>query len=309
MMVRFPKDERDSVGYLDNMRIRTPKGGRVPFNQVAEVTLEDSPSVIIRFDRERSIRVSAEVDTERYEPQKILNDIMTKELPEVFAMFPGVRPRLSGQSRMVQEVIIDLIKGAILALFLIYALMAIPLKSYSQPLIIMSVIPFGAIGALFGHLVLGIPIGLTSFIGIIALSGVVVNDSLILVDFVNKARKAGAPLVQAVQDAARLRFRPIILTSMTTFFGLLPISILETSLQAQEIKPMAASLAFGIVFATVITLILIPALYLILDDFGKARRKIIRHIFHGRNSNSKKLSQQPDAGSLNVEHNPTIERG
>lgn len=161
----------------------------------------------------------------------------------------------------------DLLRGALLALFLIYALMAIPLRSYAQPLIIMSVIPFGVIGALFGHWLLGIPVSMMSYFGIIALAGVVVNDSLILVDFINRERAEGVPLGQAVQDGARQRFRPILLTSLTTFLGLAPITIFEKSLQAQIMIPMAASLAFGIVFATVITLVLIPSLYLIQHDF------------------------------------------
>jgi multidrug efflux pump subunit AcrB len=268
VMVRFPRDERDSVGYLDNMRIRTPDGGRVPFHAVAEVEMSESPTTIQRFDRERAVRVSAEVDKENYEPGKITADILEKELPEVLALYPGVRHRLSGASQAQQEVQEDLVKGAMFAVFLIYALMAIPLRSYSQPLIIMSVIPFGAIGALVGHLILGIQVSMMSFFGIIALAGVVVNDSLILVDFVNRERRLGVPLIQAVTDAASKRFRAILLTSLTTFFGLIPI-VLETSLQAQIVIPMAASLAFGILFATVITLFLIPALYMILDDFGK----------------------------------------
>jgi multidrug efflux pump subunit AcrB len=273
VMVRFPRDERDSVGYLDHMRIRTPDGGRVPFHAVAEVELTKSPTTIRRFDRERSVRVSAEVDKDNYEPGKITADILQKELPEVLAMYPGVRHRLSGASQSQQEVQRDLVKGAMFALFLIYALMAIPLRSYTQPLIIMSVIPFGAIGALVGHWILGIQVSMMSFFGIIALAGVVVNDSLILVDFVNRERNLGVPLIQAVNDAARKRFRAILLTSLTTFFGLIPI-VLETSLQAQIVIPMAASLAFGILFATVITLFLIPSLYLILDDVGRLRRAI-----------------------------------
>jgi multidrug efflux pump subunit AcrB len=273
VMVRFPRDERDSVGYLDHMRIRTPDGGRVPFHAVAEVELTESPTTIRRFDRERSVRVSAEVDKDNYEPGKITADILQKELPEVLAMYPGVRHRLSGASQSQQEVQRDLVKGAMFALFLIYALMAIPLRSYTQPLIIMSVIPFGAIGALVGHWILGIQVSMMSFFGIIALAGVVVNDSLILVDFVNRERNLGVPLIQAVNDAARKRFRAILLTSLTTFFGLIPI-VLETSLQAQIVIPMAASLAFGILFATVITLFLIPSLYLILDDVGRLRRAI-----------------------------------
>ncbi len=268
VMVRYPREERDSVGYLDNMRIRTPDGGRVPFEAVAEVELTESPLFIQRFDRERAVRITAEVDKEIGEPEKIVSDIMRRELPEVLAQFPGVRSRLSGSSQAAQEVQGDLLAGAALALFLIYALMAIPLRSYAQPLLIMSVIPFGTIGALVGHWILGIPISLLSYFGIIALSGVVVNDSLILVDYINKERERGIALSQAVIDAARVRFRPILLTSLTTFLGLAPITIFEKSTQAQLVVPMAASLAFGIVFATVITLILIPCLYLILDDFA-----------------------------------------
>ncbi|MDH4001210.1 MAG: efflux RND transporter permease subunit [Xanthomonadales bacterium] len=281
VMVRFPRDERDSVGYLDNMRIRTPDGGRVPFRAVAEVEMSESPTRIRRFDRERAAQVSAEVDKQNYEPGKITADIIEKELPEVLAQFPGVRHRLSGESQAASEVQHDLIKGALFAVFLIYALMAIPLRSYSQPLIIMSVIPFGTIGALVGHWILGIQVSMMSFFGIIALAGVVVNDSLILVDFVNRERRLGIPLLQAVTDAASKRFRAILLTSLTTFFGLVPI-VLETSLQAQIVIPMAASLAFGILFATVITLFLIPSLYMILDDFGKWWREAWSHAIPAR---------------------------
>ena len=207
--------------------------------------------------------------------------------------YPGVRHRLSGSSQSQGEVQTELVKGALFALFLIYALMAIPLRSYSQPLIIMSVIPFGAIGALFGHLVLGIQVSMMSFFGIIALAGVVVNDSLILVDFVNRERRLGVPLIQAVQDAASKRFRAILLTSLTTFFGLIPI-VLEGSLQAQIVIPMAASLAFGILFATVITLFLIPSLYMILDDFSGWWREAWSHILPGRARTETVRLSRPD---------------
>jgi len=263
------------------MRIRTADGGRVPFHAVADVVLTESPTTIRRYDRERAVRISAEVDKQNYEPGKITADVLSKELPEVLASHPGVRHRLSGASQSQQEVTHDLVKGGLFAVFLIYALMAIPLRSYSQPLIIMSVIPFGTIGALVGHWILGIQVSMMSFFGIIALAGVVVNDSLILVDFVNRERKLGVPLAQAVNDAARKRFRAILLTSLTTFFGLIPI-VLETSLQAQIVIPMASSLAFGILFATIITLFLIPALYLILDDFARWWREAWRHLLPRR---------------------------
>jgi multidrug efflux pump subunit AcrB len=266
VMVRFPKGERDSVGYLNNMRIRTPTGGRVPFSAVAEVETTESPLFIQRFDRERAVLLTAEVDKDIAEPSKITADILQQELPKVLSQFPGVRSRLSGSSQAQREVQGELLAGAALSLFLIFALMAIPLRSYAQPLLIMSVIPFGTIGALVGHWILGIPVSMFSYFGIIALSGVVVNDSLILVDYINKDKASGTPLHKAVIDAARYRFRPILLTSLTTFLGLAPITIFETSTQAQLVVPMAASLAFGILFATLITLILIPTLYLILDD-------------------------------------------
>ena len=193
---------------------------------------------------------------------------MKNELPQVLALFPGVRSRLSGSSQQQVDIQKDLVRGGLFALFLIYALMAIPLKSYSQPLIIMSVIPFGTIGALAGHWILGIPVSMFSYFGIIALSGVVVNDSLILVDYINKERDEGIPLKKAVIDAARFRFRPILLTSLTTFAGLTPM-LLETEMQAQFLIPMAVSLSFGILFATIITLILVPCVYLMLNDVKK----------------------------------------
>jgi len=265
------------VGDVEKERIRTPDGGEVPFHAVAEIELEKGPTRIRRFDGERAIRISAEVDKDNFEPGKILSDILEKELPPVLAAYPGVRNRLSGASQSQQDVQGDLMKGGIFALFLIYALMAIPLKSYSQPLLIMSVIPFGTIGALGGHLLLGLPVSMLSFFGIIALSGVVVNDSLILVDFVNRAKRSGKDTLEAVMAAAKSRFRAILLTSLTTFLGLAPIVFFESSLQAQIVIPMATSLAFGIAFATVITLFLIPCLYIILEDYKAYMREFFAY--------------------------------
>jgi multidrug efflux pump subunit AcrB len=265
-MVRYPREQRTSEGYLEAMRIRTPDGSEVPFGAVADVEVGSSPSVIRRYDRQRSISVTARVDKDVAEPGRITGELREQHLPEILAGYPNVDYRVSGQTRSQQEVRSDLLMGTGLAIFLIYALIAIPLRSYLQPLLIMSVIPFGMVGAVFGHFILGIPISMLSFFGIIALAGVVVNDSLILVDFVNRHRRAGESRIDAAIKAARARFRPIILTSATTFLGLAPIVFFEKSLQAQIVVPMATSLAFGILFATVITLGLIPILYLIGDD-------------------------------------------
>jgi len=275
VMVRYPREQRTSEGYLEAMRIRTPEGSEVPFGAVAEVEVGNSPSIIRRYDRQRSISVTGRVDKDVAEPGRITTELQETHLPEILAGYPSVGFRLSGATRSQQEVARDLLLGTGFALFLIYALIAIPLRSYLQPLLIMSVIPFGMIGAVVGHWLLGIPISMLSLFGIIALAGVVVNDSLILVDFVNRHRRAGESRIDAAIKAARARFRPIVLTSATTFLGLAPIIFFETSLQAQIVIPMATSLAFGIVFATVITLGLIPILYLIGDDFVHLLQRLV----------------------------------
>lgn len=275
VMVRYPLEQRSSEGYLENMRIRTPSGEEVPFRAVAEIAEGTSPSSIRRYNGERAISISARVDKDLAEPGAIITELRETILPRILSGHAGVDVRLAGQTRALEDVRDQLIAGTLFALFLIYALIAIPLRSYLQPLLIMSVIPFGIIGAVVGHLLLGFPVSMISIFGIVALSGVVVNDSLILVDFVNHHRKQGESLIAAALKGARARFRPIILTSATTFLGLAPIVFFERSLQAQSVVPMAISLSFGILFATVITLAMIPILYLIADDvtgFFKGRR-------------------------------------
>lgn len=277
VMVRYPEEQRRHVADLENMEVRTPQGYELPFSAVAVAEVEPGFSRITRIDGERAITVSAEADKNLVEPSRILNSITSDFMPQLQQQFPGVSYRLDGESEEAAKLFTSLFTGFALALLGIYALLAIPLKSYLQPLIIMGVIPFGIIGAIVGHIIVGIPFDMMSFFGVIALSGVVVNDSLIMVDFVNRARAAGQPLLEAVVDAGSRRYRAIMLTSLTTFFGLLPM-LLESSLQAQLVLPMAVSLAFGIIFATVITLLLIPCLYMILDDFrtwfGSDTRKL-----------------------------------
>lgn len=275
VMVRYPREQRESLGYLEQMRIRTPAGDAVPFQSVARATFDTAPSTISRIDRQRAISLSAEVDKAAgIEPGEINTQIDAWLQSELAARFPGVRYNLSGGAREQVELIAELIAGLLFAFFLIYALMAIPLKSYAQPFIIMSVIPFGIIGAIVGHWIAGFPISMLSMFGIIALSGVVVNDSLILVDFINRRLREGHPILQAAREAARQRFRAILLTSATTFLGLAPIIFFEKSFQAMIVIPMAISLAFGILFATVITLFLIPCLYFILEDFKAGFRRV-----------------------------------
>ena len=274
VMVRYPLEQRSSEGYLENMRIRTPAGEEVPFGAVADVVEGTSPSSIRRYNGERAISVTGRVDSELAESGRITSELRQDVLPGILAGHSGVDVRLSGQTRSLQEVQRQLTVGTLLALFLIYALIAIPLRSYLQPLLIMSVIPFGFIGAVFGHWLLGMSMSMISVFGIVALAGVVVNDSLILVDFVNHHRKQGESRIDAALKGARARFRPILLTSATTFLGLAPIVFFERSLQAQGVVPMGVSLAFGILFATAITLALIPILYLIGDDLTRITQRL-----------------------------------
>ncbi|MCL5050233.1 MAG: efflux RND transporter permease subunit [Firmicutes bacterium] len=277
VMVRYPLSERRSIGNLEAMRIRTADGREVPFNVVAEAVEAEGYSTIGRVNGVRAVNVRARVDKDNVEPFAIIRDLRAEHIPSILERHPNVSLGLEGASQEEQDALGALAIGFIFAMFGIYALIAVPLKSYSQPLIIMSVIPFGIIGAVVGHLVLGMPVSILSLFGIIALAGVVVNDSLILVDYVNQSRQEGQNMRQAVVDAGCARFRAIVLTSLTTFAGLLPI-VLERSMQAQLVIPMAISLAFGILFATVITLLLIPCLYIVLED--------IKNIFRPKTNNT-----------------------
>ena len=265
VMVRYPRDDRRSVADLENMRIRTATGDEVPFGSVADISYGKAYSSINRQNRKRTVTVSADIDPDLVEPGVIIEEISSDFIPDLLSRHPGVSYGLEGASLEQIEFIRNITVATIAALFLIYALIAIPLRSYVQPLIIMSIIPFGLIGAVIGHYLMGVAISMFSLFGLIALAGVVVNDSLIMVSFINRAREEGVPAREALIGSGVQRFRAIILTSLTTAAGLMPI-MLERSVQAQFVIPMAISLSFGILFATVITLFLVPALYLLQQD-------------------------------------------
>ncbi|MGI2134703.1 efflux RND transporter permease subunit [Shewanella baltica] len=292
VMVRYPLEQRRTVGYLENMLIRTPTGTSVPFSTVAQIEKGESYASITRVDGKRAITITANANKNIVEPSKVVQEIQKDYLPQLQAKYPKIQTALDGGSLDEQNAMVGLMQGFFFALFTIYALMAIPLKSYSQPLIIMSVIPFGIIGALFGHLIQGLAMSVLSLCGIVALAGVVVNDSLILVDFVNRAREQGQSVRQAAVDSGCYRFRAIILTSLTTFVGLVPI-ILERSLQAQIVIPMATSLAFGILFSTVVTLILVPLLYIILDDVSRSSSRFFNWWWQPKKNNDEDV-KHPD---------------
>jgi multidrug efflux pump subunit AcrB len=265
VMVRYPETERRSLGNLEQMRIRTPDGLEVPFSEVATARPGRGYASITRVDRRRAINVTAEVDAAQTTAGDVIGDLRAAALPEILREYPGLSYSLEGQQAEQRDTMSSIARGFVFALVTIYALLAVPLRSYLQPLIIMSAIPFGLIGAIFGHVFLGLELTILSMFGLVALTGVVINDSLVMVDFVNRHRRTAENTLTAATRAGQARFRPILLTSLTTFAGLFPL-MMERSMQARFLIPMAVSLAFGVIFATSITLVLVPAGYLILED-------------------------------------------
>ena len=294
VMVRYPRGQRRSIGDLEHMRIRTPSGDEVPFNYVARVEPQSGFASIRRVNRNRTINVTAGVDPTVTSTSQIVADLSERILPAVMAEHPGVSYAFEGQQADQAEVLGSLQRGFMLAMLAIFALLAIPLRSYLQPLVIMAAIPFGFAGAIFGHVLLNLDFSTLSLWGCVALSGIVVNDSLIMIDGINRARdrhSAGEPPVAgaqqtpdqrgststvlelAVLQAGGTRFRPILITSLTTFAGLAPM-IFDQSMTGAFVVPMAVSMGFGVLFATFITLILVPAGYMILDDAQSAFRRL-----------------------------------
>ncbi|MFK5955957.1 MAG: efflux RND transporter permease subunit [Planctomycetota bacterium] len=270
VMVRYPRSERERLATLENMRLRTPSGAEVPLSVAANASLGRGYSKIDRLNRRRSISVLADINKEATTPDEVLGVLAPQFLPALLERYPNLSYSLEGQQKEQSEFMGALTRIMAMALLAIFVLLAIPLKSYTQPLIIMSAIPFGLIGAIAGHVLLGYDLAIFSLIGVVALSGIVINDSLVMMDLINRERSQNVPLLKAVQDSGVRRFRAIMLTTLTTFLGLTPL-LLEKSLQAKFLIPMAVSVAFGVVFATLITLLLVPSLYLILEDVKRIR--------------------------------------
>ena len=277
VFLRYPKDERVSLNNLEQMNVRVGNNVEVPLGQVARGELSSGYSTITRTDRKRSISITADVDLSEANANEILAKFETEHIVPILFDYPSVNYSFEGEQREQRDTLSSLFKNFALALFVVYVLLAVPFKSYLQPLIIMSAIPFGFTGAVIGHIIMGMNLAVLSIIGIVALSGVVVNDSLVMVDFINRyKRDDGKTSLEAALAAGPRRFRPILLTSITTFVGLFPL-LIEKSVQAQFLIPMAISLAYGVLFATLITLILVPTSYLIIEDikdfFGRLSNK------------------------------------
>lgn len=265
VMVRYPEAERRSLGDLEDMRIRAADGTEIPFAAVAEIELGRGYSTITRVDRQRVITVSADVDRDVVTPEAVLRTLEAVALPGILSGYRGISYSLTGEQEQSSESFAGLYDFVPVALLMIYALLAIPLRSYIQPLVIMSIIPFGALGAIIGHVIMGWSMVFTSIIGLIAMAGVVINSSLVLVDYINRQRRMGVDVRVAVHRACIVRFRPILITSSTTFAGLMPL-MLNNNPATAFFVPMAISLAWGVLFATGITLFLMPCLYMIVED-------------------------------------------
>jgi len=276
-MVQYPLEYRSSMQDLNQLAIRVPNSQEeVRLSEIAEVSPFESPSTLYRLNRTSTLNVTADVDKEIANVPLILDEI-DSYLKELQQEFTDVNYRFDGEAEDSKKTNNQLLIGLTLVLLAIYALLAIPFKSYGQPLIVMSVIPFGLIGAIVGHVLIGVDLSTFSLFGMLALIGVMVNDSLVMVDYINKRRERGLELMDAVLTAAAIRFRPVILTSVTTFAGLTPI-LMDGSQQAKFLKPMAASLAFGIIFATVITLIIVPVNYIAARNFKYAVSSVLQKI-------------------------------
>ena len=274
VMVRFPESERASVGDLEDMYIRTPEGSQVPFYSVAQFEVGRGFSEIRRLDGQRVVEVSADVDRTMATPENIMADIKNNVIERLRQNYPSVVFDVGGEQEERNSSFISLGIGLLFSCLVIYGLLAIPLQSYLQPAVIMSVIPFGAVGAIVGHYVLGVQLMFFSALGIVALAGVVVNSSLVLVDYANRQRREGMDALSAICIAAVTRFRPIILTSVTTFVGLIPL-MTTTTPATGPFLPIAISLAWGVLFATVITLLLVPCLYMMIEDLIHQRDRLL----------------------------------
>jgi len=266
VILQYPENDRSSISDLENMMILTPTGSTIPIRQIAQLEIGEGLASIERKNRKRSINVTADVDLTVTNGNEVIATVMTSIMPIILQKYNSVAYSLEGEQQEQGDNLRSLGKNFLLAMIVVYMLLAIPFKSYFQPLVVMSSIPFGITGAVLGHIFLGLNLSVLSMMGIVALTGVVVNDSLVMVDFINRYRSEGNSIKDAVLEAGPRRFRPIFLTSLTTFVGLIPL-ILEKSTQAKFMIPMAVSLSFGVLFATAITLLLVPVSYLTLEKY------------------------------------------
>jgi multidrug efflux pump subunit AcrB len=271
VLVRLPESERSSEYDIESLLVRTPSGGDIPLYQVAEVVRGRAYTSIDRRDGRRSIKVTADVDPIS-ETNQVLATLNTEILPQLARDYPSLSYGYEGHQAEMRDTMANIRFGFMIVMLFLYFLLAIPFRSYSQPVIVMLAIPFGIVGAVIGHKIMGYSLSIISMFGIVALAGVVVNDALVMIDYANRKRREGNTAFDSILKAGIRRFRPIMLTTLTTFGGLAPM-IFETSRQARFMIPMAISLGYGIVFATSITLVIVPSLYMVIEDLRRLARK------------------------------------
>ena len=276
------EEERRNEDHLDEIRIRTQDGREVPLSVVADIEYVPGYSTIRRLDRKRTIIITSELE-EGFSANEIVRDLLNKNRPLWEKEFAGFDVRIAGNMRDQSDFLSSMTKNFFFSLCIIFGLMAIAFRSYWQPIIVLTAIPFGFMGAVVGHLVMGREVSMMSMLGFVACAGVVVNDNLVLLDRINTLRKLGMPVFEAVAQGGRDRFRAIILTSVTTFVGLTPI-LAEQSMQAAFLIPMVISLAFGVLCATVVTLILVPCLFLMGE---RVTDRLNGAAIFGKNQNNK----------------------
>lgn len=260
LMVRYPEEDRNSLAALSDIRVDGGDGIQRPLTELASINVTRGYSEINRIDQRRSITVSADVDEQKANAKEIVAKLQSAFIPELLQRNPRLRVRWEGQQEQDTESVGSLMIGLAIAMLATFVLLTVEFNSYGQPLVVMAVIPFGIVGAIWGHAFMGLPLTLFSVLGLVALTGVVVNDSIVLVDFINAHIRSGTPLKEAVIEAGQRRFRPVLLTSLTTVAGLLPI-LTEKSFQAQLVIPMATSLCFGLMLSTVLVVVLVPTFY------------------------------------------------
>jgi len=284
VMVRLPRAERETLNSVEEMIIRTPDGGEMPLRQAAAVKVGRAYTSINRTDGRRTVRVLADVDDEKANPQEVLGSVLKSGMPKLKAEHPGLTFGFSGRQRDNRDFFEYLWVAFPLALIIMYLLIAVPLRSYLQPLfVVMAAIPFGYVGAVLGHLIMGYDMSMISLLGVVALSGVVVNDSIVLIAAANRFRGRGYDPIEAIKAASQQRFRPILLTSLTTFGGLAPM-IFETSVQARMLIPMAVSLGFGVIFSTLIVLLLVPSLFVMIENLRARLKASWEYLFPGEST-------------------------
>jgi multidrug efflux pump subunit AcrB len=269
LMVRYPPDERRSLYQLNEIRVPTRTGGEIPLEVLADISVARGFSSVHRIDQQRAVTITANVDDQIANAPDIIRDLRDGDLADLLAQHPQVRARWEGQQEETRRSFNSLMLGFMVAIFGMYAVLTLQFRSLVQPLIVLAVLPFGFVGAVGGHWLLGQSLTLFSLFGVVTLSGIVANDSIVLIDFINRRLAEGVPLPDALRESGRRRFRPVMLTSITTVAALLPM-LLERTTQAQILIPMAISVSFGLIVATLWILFLVPAIYSVYARFRPA---------------------------------------